>query len=126
MKRATVLIVLMGILLIAKGAGEPGKVDTSGMQLMHTTAYCLHGITATGGTTRRGIAACNTHVGDIAVIYSTDGKYLGTYEITDTGGTEGLQRGTVIDVWKCNYTQCKSWMKLTNGKVYVQWIEGNG
>ena len=126
MKRATVLIVLMGILLIAKGAGEPGKVDTSGMQLMHTTAYCLHGVTATGGTTRRGIAACNTHVGDIAVIYSTDGKYLGTYEITDTGGTEGLQRGTVIDVWKCNYTQCESWMKLTNGKVYVQWIEGNG
>lgn len=126
MKRATVLIVLMGILLIAKGAGEPGRVDTSGMQLMHTTAYCLHGTTATGGTIRRGIAACNTHVGDVAVIYSTDGKYLGTYEITDTGGTEGLHKGTVIDVWKCNYTQCQSWMKLTNGKVYVQWIEGNG
>ena len=126
MKRGTVLILLIGILLLAKGAGEPGKVDTSGMQLMHTTAYCLRGTTATGGTTRRGIAACNTHVGDIAVIFSTDGKYLGTYEITDTGGTEGLQRGTVIDVWKCNYTQCKSWMKLTNGKVYVQWIEGNG
>ena len=126
MKRGTVLILLIGILLLAKGAGEPGKVDTSGMQLMHTTAYCLHGVTATGGTTRRGIAACNTHVGDIAVIFSTDGKYLGIYEITDTGGTEGLQRGTVIDVWKCNYTQCKSWMKLTNGKVYVQWIEGNG
>lgn len=126
MKRATVLIVLMGILLIAKGAGEPGRVDTSGMQLMHTTAYCLHGTTAARGTTRRGIAACNTHVGDVAVIYSTDGKYLGTYEITDTGGTEGLHKGTVIDVWKCNYTQCQSWMKLTNGKVYVQWIEGNG
>ena len=126
MKRGTVLIFLIGILFLAKGAGEPGKVDTSGMQLMHTTAYCLHGITATGGTARRGIAACNTHVGDIAVIYSTDGKYLGTYEITDTGGTEGLQGGTVIDVWKCNYTQCESWMKLTNGKVYVQWIEGNG
>lgn len=126
MKRGTVLILLIGILLLAKGAGEPGKVDTSGMQLMHTTAYCLHGVTATGGTTRRGIAACNTHVGDIAVIFSTDGKYLGTYEITDTGGTEGLQRETVIDVWKCNYTQCESWMKLTNGKVYVQWIEGNG
>lgn len=126
MKRGTVLIFLIGILFLAKGAGEPGKVDASGMQLMHTTAYCLCGTTATGGTTRRGIAACNTHVGDIAVIYSTDGKYLGTYEITDTGGTEGLQRGTVIDVWKCNYTQCESWMKLTNGKVYVQWIEGNG
>lgn len=126
MKRGTVLILLIGILLLAKGAGEPGSVDTSGMQLMHTTAYCLHGTTATGGTTRRGIAACNTHVGDIAVIFSTDGKYLGTYEITDTGGTEGLHKGTVIDVWKCNYTQCQSWMKLTNGKVYVQWIEGNG
>lgn len=126
MRRATWLVLLIGIMILVRGAGKPGRVDTSGMQLMHTTAYCLRGITATGGTTRQGIAACNPHIGDVAVIFSIDGKYLGTYEITDTGGTEGLQKGTVIDVWKCNYTQCQSWMKLTNGKVYVQWIEGNG
>lgn len=126
MKRATVLIFLIGILLLAKGAAEPGRVDTSGMQLMYTTAYCLKGVTASGGTTHHGIAACDPHVGDIAVIYSIDGKYLDTVEITDRGGTEGLHNGTVIDVWKCNKTQCKSWMRLTGGRVYVQWIEGNG
>lgn len=110
--------------IIFTGAGKP--VDTSQMELMNTTAYCLRGITATGGTTHQGIAACNTHLGEIALIYSTEGQYLGMYEITDTGGTEGLQKGTVIDVWKCNYTQCHSWMKLTGGKVYVKWVKGVG
>lgn len=131
MRRATFLILLIGTLLLAKGAAKPGRVDTSGMELMYTTAYCIRGITATGGTTHPGIAACNTHVGEVAVIYSVDGKYLDTVIITDTGGSEGMRSGKVLDMWKCNRTQAQSWMRLTatdNGKsmVYVQWIKGNG
>ena len=122
--RAVILIIALICWITTIGAGQ--KADTSGMELMYTTAYCLHGTTATGGTTRQGIAACNTHLGEIALIYSMDGEYLGMYEVTDTGGTEGLEKGKVIDVWKCNYTQCKSWMKLTGGRVYVQWVKGEG
>lgn len=104
----------------------PNTVDTSQMELMYTTAYCLEGTTATGGTTRPGIAACNPHLGDIAMIYTLDGSFLGMYEVTDTGATEGLKNGTVIDVWKANYTHCKGWMKVTGGRVYVLWIHGEG
>lgn len=134
MRRAIAVILLITIWSLSIGAcrrevpSEPNDmtVDTSGMELMYTTAYCLHGTTATGGTTRPGIAACNTHLGDIALIYTTDGVFLGAYEVTDTGATDGLKAGRVIDVWRANMSHAKGWMKLTDGRVYVQWIRGNG
>ena len=100
--------------------------EGQGFVTMHTTAYCLHGVTANGGYTRPYTAACNPHLGDVAIVYTMDGQFLGMYEITDTGSTNGLQSGRVIDVWRVDYTQCESWMKLTRGKVRVKWIEGEG
>lgn len=133
MRQRAVLITIAVLIWLSSIGAERGElipcdtsVDTSEMELMYTTAYCLHGTTATGGQTRPGIAACNTHLGDVALIYKEDGSYLGAYEITDTGATEGLKNGTVIDVWKANKTHCKGWMKVTGGRVYVQWVKGDG
>lgn len=134
MRQRMILIgIMIAICIVSVGACRrevpqeiDNSVDTSGMELMYTTAYCLHGTTATGGTTRPGIAACNTHLGDIALIYTTDGVFLGAYEVTDTGATDGLKAGRVIDVWRANMSHAKGWMKLTDGRVYVQWIRGNG
>lgn len=132
--RKGIAFFLIAVLLFSCGASirEPVySVDTSQMQKMYTTAYCLHGITANGGTTRPHIAACNTHLGDVAMIYSINGDFLYMAEITDTGSTEGLQAGRVIDVWFDTYEEAEEWMRLTateNGKsvVYVQWISGKG
>lgn len=113
--------VLCGLIL---GAGH--KVDTSDMELMYTTAYYCGEITANGSKVHHGGAACNPHLGDVAIVYNLEGEYLGTYEINDTGSSEGLQNGDVIDVYRKNLTMCNSWMKLTGGRVYVQWVHGNG
>ena len=131
-KRMILIILAVITCMFSVGAerGEPVPCDTtvdlSEMELMYTTAYILRGTTANGGTTRPGIAACNTHLGDVALIYTVDGRYLGLYEVTDTGATDGLISGTVIDVWRANMTHAKGWMKLTGGRVYVQWMEGDG
>ena len=131
-QRLMLIVITCVICVLSVGAcrREPiphnNTVDTSGMELMYTTAYCLHGITASGGHTRPGIAACNTHLGDVALVYTTEGVFLGAYEITDTGATDGLTSGRVLDVWRANKTHAKGWMKLTDGRVYVQWIKGDG
>lgn len=133
-QRVMLIVITCVICILSVGAcrreipPEPvdNTVDTSEMELMYTTAYCLHGITASGGQTRPGIAACNIHLGDVALVYTTDGVFLGAYEITDTGITDGLTSGRVLDVWRANKTHAKGWMKLTDGRVYVQWIEGDG
>lgn len=130
-KVITILMLIVIMLLATSGARADGLkhtelFETGEFEEMLTTAYCLHGTTATGGTTRPGIAACNTHVGEIAVIYTMEGEYLGMFEITDTGGTDGLMAGTVIDVWFDTLEECEEWMRITQGRAMVRWIGGVG
>lgn len=127
--KTRMILIVLAFCLISCGAtrGERvNSVDTSGMQKMHTTAYCLHGVTANGGTTRPHIAACNTRLGQVAIIYSIDGEYLYTAEITDKGITNGLIAGNVIDVWFDTYEECEEWMRTTGGRCYVLWVDGKG
>ena len=95
-------------------------------QKMHTTAYMVSGITATGVHTHPGVCACNPRHGEIAIVYTLDGEYLGQFECVDSGDTEGLRAGRVIDVWFETYEECKAWMTKTKGKVMVQWVSGEG
>ena len=127
--KTKLILIVLALCLISCGAtrGERvNSVDTSGMQKMYTTAYCLHGVTANGGTTRPHIAACNPHLGDVAIIYSIDGEYLYTAEITDKGITNGLIAGSVIDVWFDTYEEAEEWMRTTGGKCFVLWVDGKG
>ena len=104
---------------------------------MHATAYCLHGTTATGTETRHGIAAGRKDLlGKTAVVYQRlpgdhIGQIIGIYEIQDTGGTEGLNNGTVIDIWCEDLDECQEFMNTVyedgcKGKVYVQFIDAEG
>lgn len=93
---------------------------------MLTTAYNLHGITATGVPTHAGICACNTHLGELAVVYTLEGEYLFTLECCDTGSTDGLVNGYVLDVWFDSMDECREYMAKTQGRCKVQWIKGVG
>lgn len=127
--RKGIIIFLIAVLLFSCAA-ERGErvntVDTSGMVTMYTTAYHLHGVTASGGTTRPHIAACNPRLGECAYIYTMDGEFLDLVEITDTGSTNGLNAGTVIDVWFDTYEECEEWMVKTEGRCKVLFVKGVG
>ncbi len=105
---------------------EAEEFNLEGFEIMNATAYYQGEVTANGSKVHSGGCACNPHLGDVAIVYTLDGDFLGLYECNDTGGTEGLKNGTVIDIYRKNYTQCQSFMKLTGGKVYVKWIDGKG
>ena len=130
MKRIFTVLVVIAICIASVGATryEPIDFEASGFQVMSTTAYILKGTTANGGTTRPGICASSIdRIGDVAIVYTLEGEYLGLYECTDTGREGGgVRAGTVLDIWKANMTQAESYMRLTGGKVYVKWIEGDG
>mgnify|MGYP002523236824 CR=1 FL=1 len=133
MRKAVIIVAILMIFMVSIVADADGLTWESvflnpdvEFEQMHTTAYCLNGITASGGTTRPGIAACNPRIGQIAVIYTVDGEYLTTVEITDAGSNERLERGTSIDVWFSTLEECQDWMSKTGGEIYVQWIQGEG
>lgn len=103
----------------------------------YATAYCQTGQTSSGAYTRDGICAgAKSYSGCMIVLYQrlpdgSLGDYIGMYECLDTGGTDGLNNGTVIDVWKSNNEQCQEFMNQVyedncKGHIYIQVIEGKG
>lgn len=117
-------------LIITPIRADANEIDfeANGFQLMNATAYYTGEITADGSEVHEGGCACSLdHVGDVAIIYTTNGNFLGYYECNDTGKKGGgVRNGTVIDIYRCNYTRCYMFMKVTEGKVYVRWIDGQG
>ena len=104
---------------------------------MHATAYCIHGTTRSGKQTRKGIAACNKkYLGMTALVYQRlpndeVGELIGIYEIEDTGETEGLKNGNVIDIWCPDLDACQEFMNRVyedkcHGRVWVEIVEAVG
>lgn len=134
MRETTTIIVLISIVVLfsipvfADGLNHSEVFESNEVEFeeMHTTAYMVSGITATGTHTHAGICACNTRHGELAIVYSMEGEYLGMFECVDSGDTDGLRSGKVIDVWFETYEECKEWMTITKGKCKVYWVQGEG
>ena len=124
--RQTIIVLLLTTWVILIGAKQKEEIDFSDFELMNATAYCMGEVTANGSKVHEGGCACNPHLGEVAIVYTTNGTFLGYYECNDTGSTDGLNKGTVIDIYRKNYTRCEMFMKATGGKVYVKWIKGDG
>ena len=90
----------------------------------HLTCYCPEScpgtITYTGTTVREGVAAVHPdHIGDVAVVYTTSGNYIGRFICEDKLGTG--RRG-VIDIWKPDLASAKDLMALTEGRCLVKFF----
>lgn len=123
--RKTLILFFIVAGIMSTGAGQI-DFESQGFELMSTTAYCMGHTTANGSPVHHGGCACNPdHIGDVAIVYTTNGNFLGYYECNDTGAG-GVRAGTVIDIYRKNYTMCSNYMRITQGKVYVKWIKGKG
>lgn len=126
---AVLLFALMAKIMIAHAAEieEVAPVQPE-YKKMQATAYCLTGKRCDGGAVRRGIAsAAPEYYGMTAAVYINDdgkpGEFLGWYEILDTGGNEGIQNGTVLDIWMPTYEEC---IEFGRKDVLVVFVEGVG
>ena len=125
------------VTLNAETCSENDMSVTNGLIKGYATAYDIHGTTASGEKTRDGICASSKErLGSVVIIYQRlpndgIGRVIGIYECKDTGGTKGLNNGTVIDVWKPTYAECQSFMNEVyedgcKGKIWIQVINGEG
>lgn len=125
----TVLVILS---LLTKSfpvdAKESIDFDSQGFEVMYCTAYCVGTTTANGSKVHEGGCACNPRLGQVAIVYTLEGEYLGIYECNDTGATNGLKKGTVIDIYRSDLDRCQQLMEQIgkSQKVYVKWIDGKG
>lgn len=111
--------------------------ETPTMIKGYATAYCDHGVTASGEETRLGICAAKKEwIGKTIILYqrlpgNDVGDVIGIYEVKDCGGTEGLKNGQVVDIWFPELEQCKEFMNYIyedgcKGKVYFQVLDAKG
>lgn len=134
--RQTIVAVLLLACLVLIGAKRPApepnqkliNFEAQGFTKMNTTAYDVGHHTANGSAVHEGGCACSIdHIGDVAIIYTLEGEFLGYFECNDTGAEGGgVRNGTVVDIYRTDYDRCVDWMELTQGKCWVKWIEGEG
>lgn len=103
----------------------------------YATAYKECGTMSSSQETRPGVCAgAEKYAGCMVVLYQrlpdgSLGDYIGMYECLDTGITDGIKEGKVIDVWQPDLEACQDFADITyangcDGKVYIQIIEGEG
>lgn len=121
------IIVVTFLMAVPASAETQDFFEANGFTKISTTAYCCGEITANGSKVHYGgCASSKEHLGDLAILYTLDGYYIGTFECNDLGGTDAIRNGYVIDVYHPTYFECEQYMKLTRGKCYVKYIHGVG
>lgn len=139
MKKVKEIILSLGVAVFAMTAGaacyhqialaaDKPDAEVAPVQQMEATAYCYGTTRCDGGTVRTGICAGKTEWhGKVAAIYLDDGgnpgKFLGYFEILDTGGDERIKNGTVLDIYIPDHDAC---IKFGRQKVIVSIIDGEG
>ena len=99
-----------------------------GFERIRCTCYLPTGNkTADGTIPYEGIIASNReHMGDVAILYTEDGEYIGLFEVRDTGGAESLKNGTSVDVFRDNMDRAKEWIATYGDYVLVKWVKAEG
>lgn len=130
------IVIILTVLICITSIGAERNVDNSidfsgqGFEKMYATAYCVGHTTANGSKVHEGGCACSIdHIGEVAIVYTLDGEFIGYLECNDTGAEGGgVRAGNVIDVYKSDMEKCKEFMTLigTEQKVWVKWIQGEG
>ena len=126
------IALLACIFFIGASRREPHQEEIDfvgqGFVKMSATAYCVGHHTADGSAVfEGGCASSLDHIGDVAIVYTIDGEFLGYYFCNDTGG-EKVRSGEILDIYRSDYQRCKEFMQKIGKEqvVYVRWIDGKG
>ena len=83
--------------------------------------------TADGTVPYEGIIASNReHLGDMALLYSLEGEFIGFFECRDIGGHRKLRNGTAIDIFRDDMDRAWDWIHTYGDYVQIIWIEAEG
>ena len=83
--------------------------------------------TASGGNTFKGsCASSREHIGDVAALYSKEGYFIGYFDCNDTGGTEAIKQGRVIDIFANDIEEIYRTSEEWGTEYKVVWIEADG
>lgn len=106
----------------------PPHFDLPEKQQVRCTCYLPTGNrTADGTVPYFGICASNReHLGDVAMVWTVDGEWIGYFECRDIGGHKMLQNGTAIDIFQPDMQSAKEWVATYGDYVKIIWVKAEG
>jgi hypothetical protein len=115
------------IVSILLGIADP-NIDLPEKERVRCTCYLPTGNkTADGTIPFEGICASNRdHLGDVALVWSEAGEFIGYFECRDIGGNRKLRNGTAIDIFRDDMSRAKEWVSTYGDYVYIIWVEAQG
>lgn len=95
---------------------------------MRVTCYVPTGNpTASGVMPFEGMCAAKREwIGKVAILYDEDMKYVGVFEILDTGGHERITSGKSIDVFRDSIESAHAWIDEHGDYMYCQIVDAKG
>lgn len=83
--------------------------------------------TADGTVPYEGICASNRdHLGQTAMLFDSDMRFVGFFEVKDTGGHHLLREGKAVDIYRDNMDRARDFIRENGDHGYVVWLDAEG
>jgi 3D (Asp-Asp-Asp) domain-containing protein len=73
-----------------------------------------------------GCAVNKDHLGQTAMLFDAEYRFIGFYEVNDIGGNKLLRQGKAIDIFQETMEEAREFIKTNGDKGFVIWLEADG
>lgn len=73
-----------------------------------------------------GCAVNKEHLGQTAMLFDAEYRFLGFWEVNDIGGNRLLKQGKAIDIFQETMDDAKAFIRDNGDHGYVIWLEADG
>lgn len=73
-----------------------------------------------------GCAVNKEHLGQVAMLFDADMRFLGYWEVNDIGGNSLLRQGKAVDIFQETMEDARAFISENGDHGYVVWLEADG
>lgn len=73
-----------------------------------------------------GCAVNKEHLGQTAMLFDADYRFIGYFEINDIGGNRLLREGKAVDIYQETMDDARDFIRENGDHGFVVWLEADG
>ena len=73
-----------------------------------------------------GCAANKEHMGQTAMVFDAEYRFLGFYEVNDIGGNSLLKQGKALDIYQETLEDAQNFIRENGDHGFVIWLDAEG
>lgn len=73
-----------------------------------------------------GCAVNKEHLGQTAMLFDAEFRFLGYWEVNDIGGNSLLRQGKAVDIFQETIDDAREFIRENGDHGYVVWLEADG